>query len=144
MGLMLVCFSSTAPSTLPALFPTEIRYGGLSITFNLFVSAFAGTAATVIGALVLTTGDLDWPGYYLMAAGAVGAISVWLLAESARKPLAGSGPAVSSEAEARALIAERQATARRASRTRRVWSGSGAVIAPGTPPRHSSSPRSTR
>ncbi|MCE0762749.1 MFS transporter [Pseudonocardia kujensis] len=106
MGLMLVCFSSTAPSTLPALFPTEIRYGGLSITFNLFVSAFAGTAATVIGALVLATGDLNWPGYYLIAAGVVGAISVWLLAESARRPLAGSRPAASSEAEARELIEE--------------------------------------
>ncbi|MBO0829593.1 MAG: MFS transporter, partial [Streptosporangiales bacterium] len=27
MGLMLVCFSSTAPSTLPALFPKGMRYG---------------------------------------------------------------------------------------------------------------------
>jgi MHS family proline/betaine transporter-like MFS transporter len=108
MGLTLVCFSSTAPATLPALFPTEIRYTGLSITFNLFVSAFAGTAATIIGALVLVTGDLNWPGYYLMAAGVVGAISVYLLSESAGKPLAGSQPAVATEAEAREMLAERR------------------------------------
>jgi MHS family proline/betaine transporter-like MFS transporter len=74
----------------------------------LVVLGPAGTAATVIGALVLASGDRNWPGYYLMTAGVVGANAVWLLAESARRPLAGSGPAVSSEAEARALIAERQ------------------------------------
>ena len=62
MGLMLICFSSTAPSTLPAMFPTHIRYGGLSITFNLFVSAFGGTTAFVVSLLVRVTGDLNWPG----------------------------------------------------------------------------------
>jgi MHS family proline/betaine transporter-like MFS transporter len=105
MGLMLVCFSSTAPSTLPAMFPTHIRYSGLSITFNLFVSAFGGTTAVVVSALVAATGDLDWPGYYLVAAGLVGLISALLLAESARRPLVGSRPAVATEQEARALLA---------------------------------------
>jgi MHS family proline/betaine transporter-like MFS transporter len=105
MGLMLVCFSSTCPSTLPAMFPTEIRYGGLSIAFNLFVSAFGGTTAAVMGGLVLATGDLNWPGYYLIAAGVVGAISVYFLKESARKPLAGSDPSVSTDAEARKVVA---------------------------------------
>jgi len=105
MGLMLVCFSSTCPSTLPAMFPTEIRYGGLSIAFNLFVSAFGGTTAAVMGGLVLATGDLNWPGYYLIAAGVVGAISVYFLKESARKPLAGSDPSVSTDAEAREVVA---------------------------------------
>lgn len=105
MGLILVCFSAVSPSALPAMFPTEIRYGGLSITFNLFVSAFAGTAATVIAALVLATGDLNWPGYYLIGAGVVGLISLYFLAESAGKPLEGSKPAVATEEEARELIA---------------------------------------
>ena len=44
MGGTLVCFAAVAPSTLPALFPTLIRYGGLAVTFNLAVSIFAGTA----------------------------------------------------------------------------------------------------
>ena len=48
MGLLLILFSSTCPSTLPALFPTEIRYGGLSISFNIFVSAFAGTTSLIM------------------------------------------------------------------------------------------------
>ncbi|HZZ52593.1 MAG TPA: MFS transporter [Pseudonocardia sp.] len=104
MGLLLVCFSAIAPSTLPAMFPTHIRYSGLSITFNIFVSAFAGTTSTVVGALVATTGDLNWPGYYLVAAGVIGAVCTYLITETARKPLEGSHPAVSSEQEARELI----------------------------------------
>ncbi|RZT83977.1 MHS family proline/betaine transporter-like MFS transporter [Pseudonocardia sediminis] len=108
MGLTLVMFSSICPSTLPSLFPTEIRYGGLSITFNLFVSAFAGTAATVIAALVTLTGDLNWPGYYLIAAGVVGLVSCYFLVESAGRPLEGSKPAVATEEEARELVAAGQ------------------------------------
>jgi MHS family proline/betaine transporter-like MFS transporter len=89
------------------MFPTHIRYGGLSITFNLFVSAFGGTTATVVSALVLATGDLNWPGYYLVGAGVVGLVCVYLLPESAGEPLAGSQPAVATEQEARELIAQR-------------------------------------
>jgi MHS family proline/betaine transporter-like MFS transporter len=104
MGLMLVCFSSTCPSTLPAMFPIEIRYGGLSIAFNIFVSAFGGTTAAVMSALVLATGDLNWPAYYLIAAGVVGAVCLYFVRETSREPLVGSTPAVSTHAEAKALI----------------------------------------
>lgn len=107
MGLMLVCFSSTAPSTLPAMFPTHLRYSGLSVTFNLFVSAFGGTTAIVVSGLVLASGDLNWPGYYLIAAGVVGAVSAYFLKESNGLPLEGSQPAVATEQEARELIADR-------------------------------------
>lgn len=58
-----------------------------------------------MGALVLATGDLNWPGYYLVAAGAIGAVSALLIREPARQPLAGSSPSVSTLAEARELVA---------------------------------------
>ncbi|MBO0875021.1 MAG: hypothetical protein J2P19_16695, partial [Pseudonocardia sp.] len=67
---------------------------------------FGGTTATVVGALVLATGDLNWPGYYLIAVGVVGVISVWLLTESARRALPGSPPAVATEREGRELLTE--------------------------------------
>jgi MHS family proline/betaine transporter-like MFS transporter len=94
MSLMLLCFNSTIPSTLPALFPTDIRYGGLSIAFNLSVSLFGGTTAVVNALLVQATGDVNVPGYYLMAAGAIGAVAAYFAAESAGRPLPGSAPAV--------------------------------------------------
>jgi MHS family proline/betaine transporter-like MFS transporter len=59
MGLLLICWSATMPSTLPSLFPTEVRAGGLSIAFNVSVSLFAGTTSVVVGALVAWTGDLN-------------------------------------------------------------------------------------
>ena len=111
MGLLLILFSATCPSTLPALFPTEIRYGGLAISFNIFVSAFAGTTSLIMTAVVL--------GHRLgvLARGVPGlrrrwsAASVLLsLRETAGKPLPGSHPAVSTEQEARELVASQQLT----------------------------------
>ena len=97
MGFALLCFAAVTPSTLPALFPTMIRYGSLAIIFNIMVSAFAGTAPTIIGVAVTTTGNLDWPGYYLIGAGVIGLVSVSFLKESAGQRLPGAAPLASSE-----------------------------------------------
>ncbi|MFP5023294.1 MFS transporter [Pseudonocardia phyllosphaerae] len=96
LGAVLVCFAAVLPATLPAQFPTMVRYGGLGVVFNVFVAAFAGTAPTVIEAAVTATGDLDWPAYYLLAAGVVGTVSAFFLRESAGRPLAGAAPLTSS------------------------------------------------
>ncbi len=104
MGLMLVVFSGSMPSTLPALFPTGIRQGSLSIAYNVSVSLFGGTVAYVMTALIAVTGDLMWPAYYLMAAGVIGGIAIWFAKESGSRPLEGSAPIVESEDEARELV----------------------------------------
>lgn len=104
MAAMLLGWNSTMPSTLPALFPTEVRYGGLSIAFNLSVSLFGGTTATVVAALIAATGDPYWPGYYLMMAGVIGAVACFFVRESASSPLPGSAPSAADEAEARELL----------------------------------------
>lgn len=107
MGLTLICFSATLPSTLPALFKTGIRYGTLSIAFNISVSAFGGTTQAVNESLIAATGDLNWPAYYLMGAGVIGAVAILCMSESNNRPLPGSHPSVASEEEARALISAR-------------------------------------
>ncbi|MEV0372014.1 glycine betaine/L-proline transporter ProP [Streptomyces sp. NPDC050636] len=94
LGLLLVCFTSSMPSALPALFPTKVRYGSLSIGFNISVSLFGGTTPLVVTALIGATGDRMMPAYYMMAAAVIGGIAVLLMSESARKPLPGSPPAV--------------------------------------------------
>lgn len=96
IGMCLTCFAAVAPSTLPALFPTMIRYASVAVIFNLSVSLFAGTAPTIIEAATTATGNLDWPGYYLVAAGVVGAVSTYFLREDAGRPLAGAAPLASS------------------------------------------------
>lgn len=47
LGVALVCFTSSMPSTLPALFYTPVRYSALSIAFNVSVSLFGGTTPLV-------------------------------------------------------------------------------------------------
>ncbi|MFR9728015.1 MFS transporter [Saccharopolyspora sp. MS10] len=96
MGGSLVCFAAVSPSTLPALFPTMIRYSSLAVVFNLAVSLFAGTAPTIIEATTTATGNLDWAGYFLIAAGIIGMISTCFLTEQAGRPLEGAAPLTSS------------------------------------------------
>ncbi|MGU3422650.1 MFS transporter [Methylobacterium sp. D54C] len=104
MGLLLICFSATMPSTLPALFPTKLRASGLSVAFNVSVSLFAGTTSVVVGSLVALTGDLNWPAYYLAIAGAIGLVSILAIREPNGSTMWGSPPAAASEEEARDLI----------------------------------------
>ena len=104
MGLLLICFSATMPSTLPSLFPTNVRGGALSIAFNISVSLFGGTTSVVVGALVSKTGDLNWPAYYLIATGLIGAVSIYFTQESNGRHLWGSSPAADSTQEAEELV----------------------------------------
>src|SRR6478735_2624827 len=92
LGLLLVCFTASMPSALPALFPTRVRYGSLSIGFNVSVSLFGGTTPLVVTALIGATGNMMMPAYYMMAAAVVGGAAVWFMKESAGRPLPGSRP----------------------------------------------------
>ncbi|CAL9435876.1 glycine betaine/L-proline transporter ProP [Streptomyces sp. enrichment culture] len=92
LGLLLVCFTASMPSALPALFPTRVRYGSLSIGFNVSVSLFGGTTPLVVTALIGATGNMMMPAYYMMAAAVIGGVAVWYMTESAGRPLPGSPP----------------------------------------------------
>ncbi|WP_435866608.1 glycine betaine/L-proline transporter ProP [Streptomyces yokosukanensis] len=96
LGLLLVCFTASMPAALPALFPTRVRYGSLSIGFNVSVSLFGGTTPLVVTALIGATGNMMMPAYYMMAAAVVGGFAVWRMSECAGRPLPGSAPAVES------------------------------------------------
>ena len=91
LGLLLVCFTASMPSALPALFPTQVRYGSLSIGFNVSVSLFGGTTPLVVTALIGATGNMMMPAYYMMAAAVIGGVAVWLMTESAGAATAGLG-----------------------------------------------------
>ncbi|MEU4345864.1 glycine betaine/L-proline transporter ProP [Streptomyces sp. NPDC023838] len=119
LGLLLVCFAGTAASTLPALFPTRLRYGALSIAFNISVSLFGGTTPLFTSGLVELTGNDLVPAYYLMVAGAIGLVSTLFLHETAGKPLRGSGPMVETHDEAHRLVAHSRTAAGRQARD--IW-----------------------
>ncbi|MGW1950545.1 glycine betaine/L-proline transporter ProP, partial [Streptomyces sp. NPDC001940] len=119
LGMLLVMFAGTAAATLPALFPTRIRYGALSIAYNLSVSLFGGTTPLFASGLVEATGNNMVPAYYLMVAGAIGLISTFFLHETAGRPLRGSGPMVETPEQARRLVARSRTAAGRQARD--IW-----------------------
>ncbi|MET9422667.1 glycine betaine/L-proline transporter ProP [Streptomyces sp. NPDC006540] len=100
LGLSLVCLLGTMSAALPALFPTHVRYGSLSVGYNLSASLFGGTTPLVITALISLTGSNLMPAYYAMAAALVGVIAVACMKETAQMPLEGSPPSVSTKEEA--------------------------------------------
>ncbi|MFJ9352435.1 MFS transporter [Streptomyces sp. NPDC101237] len=104
LSTLLACFAAPSAATLPALFPTAVRYAAMGIGFNIAVAAFGGTTPLVTEALVNVTGDDLMPAYYLMLAGAIGLVTVRFLPETAQVPLSGSRPMVGSRAEQRELI----------------------------------------
>ena len=92
-------------AALPALFPTSVRYGSLSIGYNLAVSLFGGTTPLVITALMdAFHGNVMVPAYYTMGAALVGVIAVACMKETAQQPLEGSPPSVATKEEAVELI----------------------------------------
>lgn len=110
LGLALIAFPVTfyvanLASSLPALFPTSSRYGGMGIAYNFAVAIFGGTTPFIVQGLITLTGDDMMPAYYLMATSAVGAVAIYFLRESAQKPLPGSMPSVATMEEAHALVA---------------------------------------
>ncbi|RRQ28764.1 proline/glycine betaine transporter ProP [Rhodococcus sp. Eu-32] len=106
LGVILACFAAPSASTLPALFPTRVRYAALSIGFNLSVSLFGGTTPLVTSALVSATGSAMVPAFYLILSGVIGLVAVGFLRESATQPLEGSPPQVDSPKEAKTLYQE--------------------------------------
>ncbi len=108
LSTLLACFAAPSAATLPALFPTAVRYAAMGIGFNIAVAAFGGTTPLVTEALVNVTGNTLMPAYYLMAAGVIGLITVKFLPESAQVPLHGSQPMVGSRQEQRELITSSQ------------------------------------
>ncbi|MBD0418488.1 MFS transporter [Streptomyces sp. TRM S81-3] len=104
LATLLAGFAAPSAATLPALFPTAVRYAAMGIGFNFAVAAFGGTTPLFTEALVEITGNDLMPAYYLMAAGVVGLVTVRFLPESAQVPLNGSQPMVGSRRERRELI----------------------------------------
>lgn len=109
LAVLLNAFTGVMASSLPAMFPTKIRYSALAIAFNISV-LIAGLTPTLSAWLVEVTENLYMPAYYLMAIAVVGLITGILMKETANLPLKGATPAASDKAEARELLQEQYDT----------------------------------
>lgn len=105
LALILNMFTGVMASTLPALFPTSIRYSALASAFNVAV-IIAGLTPTVAAALVDSTNDLYIPAYYLMLVAVIGIITGIFMKETANRPLRGVSPSASSKQEAKEVLVQ--------------------------------------
>ncbi|MBV4521906.1 glycine betaine/L-proline transporter ProP [Pseudomonas sp. SWRI74] len=105
LAVLLNFFIGVMASTLPAMFPTHIRYSALASAFNVSV-LIAGLTPAAVAWLVESTEDLYMPAYYLMVIAVVGLITGVTMKETANKPLRGAAPAASDIEEAHELLQE--------------------------------------
>lgn len=103
LAILLNCLTGVMASTLPALFPTRLRYSALAASFNIAIIV-AGLTPTVAAWLVERTDNLMVPAYYLMAASVIGLITALFLPETANRPLRGDTPTASNRKEAKELL----------------------------------------
>jgi MFS transporter, MHS family, proline/betaine transporter len=89
LGACLVCFLGTFPATLPALFPSAVRYGAFAISYNLATSLFGGTTPLVVELLTARTGNTYMVAFYIMGAMLIALVPVLISPETARRPLPG-------------------------------------------------------
>lgn len=92
LGFLVVLLAGTMPATLPAIFPTRLRYGSFAIAYNVSTSLFGGTAPLVITWLIAQTGNNFMPAFYLMGAAAIAIVPIMLIKETAQEPLPGAMP----------------------------------------------------
>jgi MHS family proline/betaine transporter-like MFS transporter len=87
-SLIGLALGTLVPSTfLAELFPTRLRYSGLSLTFGLGSALFGGTAPALAAFLVRRTGDALAPAWYATALTVVALACVLRAPETAGRPL---------------------------------------------------------
>lgn len=75
LGFLLVILVFSVSSTLPALFPTAVRYTGFALAYNFSTAFFAGPSQTIANQLIETTGNQLVPGWYMAIAGVIGLVA---------------------------------------------------------------------
>ncbi|MFD2417691.1 MFS transporter [Amycolatopsis pigmentata] len=88
VALLLLLMLAVIGSTFPAMFPTRVRYGSFAIGYNVSTSLFGGTCGVIVTALIHSTGNEDWPAFYLMIAAVIAIVPIMLIPETARVPIA--------------------------------------------------------
>ena len=68
MCLILTINDGTLSSYLSETFPTQVRYSGFALSFNVANALFGGTASFICTSLITATGSTLAPAFYMVAA----------------------------------------------------------------------------
>ena len=80
-------YTGVIPSILAEMFPTRVRYTGLSVSYGFAVVLFGGFAPLVSTWLVSATGNPLAPAFYIMTGGAISAAAILSMREHLNTPL---------------------------------------------------------
>jgi len=81
---VLTLYTGVISTILSEMFPTNVRYTALSVSYGFAVAIFGGFAPYISTALVRITGDVLAPSYYVMAAAIVSGLAVLFVRERHR------------------------------------------------------------
>jgi MFS transporter, MHS family, proline/betaine transporter len=83
-ALLVSTFASVSPTLLAELFPTRVRNTSLALSYNIAVAIFGGFGQFIVAWLIIKTGDVLAPAYYVTAASLIGLLAVLPLADRGR------------------------------------------------------------
>ena len=113
LGVILACFAAQQAASLPALFPTNVRFSALSIAFNIGICIFCGTipliadaAFTGLNGKVSDNISMMIPAFMLIGASVLCLVCLRFVNESALQPLEGSKVQVDDESEIEGILRE--------------------------------------
>ncbi|TAL89116.1 MAG: MFS transporter [Rhodanobacter sp.] len=86
-GFMLTMNDGTLPCFLAEIFPTNVRYSGFALSFNLANAIFGGTAPFVATWLIQVSGNKLAPAWYLVAAAIIALVAMVASKETSHEPL---------------------------------------------------------
>ncbi|HXE17083.1 MAG TPA: MFS transporter [Stellaceae bacterium] len=75
-ALLVATYASVSPTMLAELFPTRVRNTALAVSYNIAVAIFGGFGQLIVAWLIVSTGDVLAPAYYVTAASLIGFIAV--------------------------------------------------------------------
>ncbi|QJY48066.1 MFS transporter [Pseudonocardia broussonetiae] len=88
LGAAVGSYAGPITAAVTELFPTDVRYSGLSLSYSVATSVFGGTTPLIVTFLLQRTGDPLAPGWFIMATAAVSVSVAFLWRETARDALA--------------------------------------------------------
>ena len=90
LGLLYIPQLSTISATFPAIFPTQVRFAGFALGYNLSTAAFGGTAPLINESIIDVSGWNLFPAFYMVGACLIGLVAWFFLRETAGVSLAGT------------------------------------------------------
>ncbi|WP_081430672.1 MFS transporter [Pseudenterobacter timonensis] len=87
LGTFIAAFDGACNAAMAELFPTSVRYGGMSIAYNVAVAFFGGITPWFSAWLLTATGNPFSPAFYVMGAALITFLTILRARETAGKPL---------------------------------------------------------